>query len=142
MRVGFSGFFDRINFLQVNFKQVDIVSERIPILKSSVIFCFSVTLWIHINHGDEGLRTFLTTLSESCQYLVLETQPWKCYRTAARRAKRANQPPFPFYDKLTIRSNVTEYIDNYLVEKCNMCQVEHLGSTDWSRDIILYKSLT
>lgn len=108
--------------------------------KADVIFCFSVTLWIHINHGDAGLDDFLMNISNSCQYLVLESQPWKCYRTAARRAKRAGQPPFPYYDKLSVRGNVTDYIDKFLVNQCAMSRVVNLGNTNWGRDIVLYKN--
>lgn len=124
--------------------QKDVMSENIvpadwPESKASIIFCFSVTLWIHINNGDDGLRSFLLKLSQSCQYLLLETQPWKCYRNAVRRAKRAHQPPFPHYDSLSIRNNVTSYIDLFLIENCGMCRVSHLGNTQWGRDIVLYK---
>jgi len=103
-------------------------------------FCFSVTLWVHINHGDGGLRRFLSTLSHT-QYLLMETQPWRCYRTAQRRAKRAGQPPFPLYDSLKIRNKVTEVIDEYLHDECQMKKIKVLGTTNWDRNIILYENL-
>lgn len=120
----------------------DVMTEDLPLLESEgvpkIIFCFSVTLWIHLNHGDEGLRTFLRMLAESCDYLVIEPQPWKCYRTAVRRAKRANQQPFEHYDKLEIRGNVTEFISSYLTEMCNMTKIVHAGTTQWDREICLF----
>merc|ERR1712029_1298642 len=30
--------------------------------KFDVVFCFSVTMWIHLNHGDRGLAQFFATL--------------------------------------------------------------------------------
>lgn len=110
------------------------VGDEVP----KIIFCFSVTLWVHLNHGDDGLKTFLQLLANSGDYMLIEAQPWKCYRTAVRRAKRANQAPFEHYANLTIRGNVTEFIDTFLREQCNMVKVSDLGTTQWSRQIILY----
>lgn len=108
--------------------------------KYDITFCFSVTLWIHINHGDEGLKQFLKTITcaSHTTYLIMEAQPWKCYRTAARRAKRANQPSFPYYDSLTVRGNITEFINDYITGECKMTKVKELGTTDWGRKIVLY----
>lgn len=110
------------------------------LMKYDITFCFSVTLWIHINHGDDGLEHFLKTItcSSKTRYLLIETQPWKCYRTAARRAKRAGQSPFPYYSSLKIRGNVTDFIDEYITSKCCMTRVKELGTTDWGRKITLY----
>ena len=47
-----------------------------------VVFCFSVTVWIHLNYGDEGLRQFLISVSMHTNIVVIEPKPWKCYRTA------------------------------------------------------------
>jgi hypothetical protein len=44
----------------------------------------SVTMWIHLNHGDDGLSRFLEVVASYTHYLLLEPQPWKCYQTAAR----------------------------------------------------------
>ena len=46
----------------------------------SLCLCFSITMWVHLNHGDVGLITFLTSLSSFSQNLVIEPQPWKCYK--------------------------------------------------------------
>jgi hypothetical protein len=41
-------------------------------------------MWIHLNHGDEGLTKFLEVVASYSKYILLEPQPWKCYQTAAR----------------------------------------------------------
>ncbi len=41
-------------------------------------------MWIHLNHGDEGLTKFLEVVARYSDYILLEPQPWKCYQTAAR----------------------------------------------------------
>ena len=49
-----------------------------------IIIIFSVTMWIHLHHGDVGLGRFLQLISGFGDYILLEPQPWKCYQTAAR----------------------------------------------------------
>lgn len=45
-----------------------------------LVTCFSVTMWIHLNHGDDGLWKFLDRVSDMTEHLIVEPQPWKCYR--------------------------------------------------------------
>lgn len=46
----------------------------------NLITLFSVTMWIHLNHGDDGLWKFLEQISSMTDHLIVEPQPWKCYR--------------------------------------------------------------
>ncbi|RLN06377.1 hypothetical protein BBJ28_00009992 [Nothophytophthora sp. Chile5] len=48
--------------------------------KFDLVTCFSVTMWIHLNHGDDGLWKFLETVSDMVEHLIIEPQTWKCYR--------------------------------------------------------------
>ncbi|KAL3673664.1 hypothetical protein V7S43_001362 [Phytophthora oleae] len=48
--------------------------------KFDLITCFSVTMWIHLNNGDDGLWKFLETVSDMTEHLIIEPQMWKCYR--------------------------------------------------------------
>lgn len=104
-----------------------------------VVYCFSVTMWIHINHGDEGLRQFLLKLSELSDLLVLEPQPWKCYGRAVRRIKRANAQPFENFCDLKIRKGVESYINSVLLEECNFINVLQSSPTNWGRQVKFYK---
>lgn len=45
-----------------------------------LVTCFSVTMWIHLNKGDDGLWKFLERVSDMANHLIIEPQPWKCYR--------------------------------------------------------------
>ena len=48
-----------------------------PKSKFDVIFCFSVTMWIHLNYED-GLKHLFSNCKRLCKgLLVLEPQPWK-----------------------------------------------------------------
>ena len=67
-----------------------------------VVSAFSVTKWIHLNHGDAGLRRFFATVFDCLKpggRFVYEPQPWKSY------AKRKNASPEirAHFDAMAIR---------------------------------------
>ncbi|XP_041988144.1 probable RNA methyltransferase CG11342 [Aricia agestis] len=99
------------------------------------IFCFSVTMWIHINHGDDGLLHFLELLKSIAKTIIIEPQPWKCYRNAQRRMKRAGNQ-FPLYETLKIRSNVDSVIEETLCRShIKLCES---SLSTWSRKVQSY----
>ncbi|NWU93575.1 BN3D2 methyltransferase, partial [Upupa epops] len=103
-------------------------------------FCMSVTMWIHLNHGDKGLVEFLTFLSSLCKYLLVEPQPWKCYRAAARRLRKLGRNDFNHFRSLTINGDMAERVTRILTEDCPMELVCCFGSTSWDRSLLLFKS--
>ncbi len=108
--------------------------------KFDLVTCFSVTLWIHINHGDDKLKQFLLYISSICRYLVIEPQPWKCYKTAWRRMKKLKCEQFELYDKLEWREHVDEEIITYLQKNCGMTLVDTFGETQWERRVCLLQN--
>ena len=104
-----------------------------------LVTCFSVTLWIHINHGDNGLQEFLRYISSVSKYLIIEPQPWKCYRTAMRRMKRNGCSTFPKFETLKWRTDVDQKISDFLSQDCGMILKETLGTTDWDRKLLLFQ---
>uniref|UniRef100_A0A8D2J0E5 RNA methyltransferase n=1 Tax=Varanus komodoensis TaxID=61221 RepID=A0A8D2J0E5_VARKO len=105
-----------------------------------ICFCMSVTMWIHLNHGDSGLVKLLSCLASKCIYLLIEPQPWKCYRAAARRLRKLGRSDFDHFRSLTINGNMAEKITQILTEDCAMELVCCFGSTSWDRNILLFKS--
>lgn len=108
--------------------------------KFDITFCFSLTMWIHLQNGDEGLKDFLKQISTLSRYVLIEPQPWKCYKSAARRVKKLGGPDFDHYKDLKIRDSVEEYVNNFLISDCAMEVVVRFGSTTWGRTLTLYKS--
>lgn len=105
-----------------------------------VVCCFSITMWIHLNNGDNGLQRFLDVMAQLSEILVIEPQPWKCYQNAVRRMKRAGaQDTFPLFGTLKFRNDVENNIKDYL--KCNK-KLEIIYESDptkWKRKICFYR---
>ncbi|XP_052558878.1 RNA 5'-monophosphate methyltransferase [Tympanuchus pallidicinctus] len=136
----------------ISFANLDIMdsSSREPFLSSylrhfgrstfDISFCMSVTMWIHLNHGDRGLVEFLAFLSSQCRYLLIEPQPWKCYRAAARRLRKLGRNDFDHFRSLAISGDMAERITQILTRDCTMELVCCFGSTSWDRSLLLFKS--
>ncbi|KAM4701391.1 RNA 5'-monophosphate methyltransferase isoform 1-T2 [Discoglossus pictus] len=103
-------------------------------------FCMSVTMWIHLNHGDQGLVSFLHQLASLCDYLLIEPQPWKCYRSAARRLRKLGKQDFEHFHTLSIRGDMTENITQILTTGGDAELVRSFGNTSWDRGLLLFKT--
>ncbi|CAH1996445.1 unnamed protein product [Acanthoscelides obtectus] len=101
------------------------------------VFCFSTTMWIHLNHGDIGLKVFLSYISKLGKLLVIEPQPWKCYKSALKRVK--DKTIFPYFQTLKIRGNIESEIEKYLVEEIGLVKVFDSERTNWDRKIMIFK---
>jgi len=112
-------------------------------IKFSFVFVNSITMWIHLNCGDDGLRNFLQYISSIAEYILIEPQDWKCYRAAVRRMKKLGCQPFPHFTTLEWRDGVDQLILKYLQSPaCSLKFVKRLGETElWSRSLYLFTSL-
>ncbi|KZV75121.1 Bin3-domain-containing protein [Peniophora sp. CONT] len=73
----------------VQFRCADWVNTRIPEDDNlyDVCIAFSVTKWIHLNNGDEGIKAFFQRVHDCLVpggALVLEPQPWESYAKARK----------------------------------------------------------
>ncbi len=102
----------------------------------NIVFCFSVTMWIHLHHGDDGLRRFLDLLSARAEHLVVEPQPWKCYLTCKKRWRKSKQPDPPMLSTIQWRNDVDDQIVSYLESECGFKVLRRLGETHWERQLV------
>lgn len=100
-------------------------------------FCFSITMWIHLNNGDEGFKQFLYEISLLSDTVVLEPQSWKSYRAAVKRLKSTNEV-FPLYESLKIRSNI-EGVTEHLMCEYGGSIITRSEMTTWKRRILFFK---
>lgn len=101
------------------------------------VFCLSLTMWIHLNHADEGLLAFLRKVHELSRLLIIEPQPWKCYSAAVRRAKKAGKG-FPLFDNLKMRKTIESDIRKFLESACGLQKLYQTEPTKWDRKIAFY----
>ena len=108
--------------------------------KFDVVFCFSVSMWIHLNYGDEGFEKFIRMIASLSKFVILEPQPWRCYQTANRRMRKNGLPVFEHLEQIGAkREELEPYILN-LCEKNGLKKVKELGTTDWKRKAILFRN--
>ena len=136
---------DRVEFTCLDVMGSDSSSALESYLKAqdrtafSITFAFSVTMWIHLNHGDEGLVRFLREASQRSRALVVEPQPWKCYRSAVRRMRKLREDVFPEWHGLKIRNSVEDEIEKILVEQCGLVKTFESEKTAWGRKIFVFE---
>ncbi|XP_011171149.1 probable RNA methyltransferase CG11342 [Solenopsis invicta] len=105
----------------------------------NVVFCFSITMWIHLNHGDDGLEEFLRRVCELAEMVVVEPQPWRCYRNASRRLRRAKLEDFPLLKDLKYTGNPMKHIEDILRGLCNFQRVTVTAGNEWGRMLLIYE---
>lgn len=101
--------------------------------------CLAVTMWVHLNHGDSGLLQLLSRLASISTHLLLEAQPWKCYRSAARRLRKLGRSDFDHFKTLKIRGDVAKHATEHLERHCGMELMRSFGSTAWDRKLLLFR---
>uniref|UniRef100_A0A3P8STP4 RNA methyltransferase n=1 Tax=Amphiprion percula TaxID=161767 RepID=A0A3P8STP4_AMPPE len=102
--------------------------------------CLAVTMWVHLNHGDSGLLQLLSRLASISQHLLLEAQPWKCYRSAARRLRKLGRSDFDHFKTLKIRGDIADHAREHLERHCGMELIQSFGSTAWDRKLLLFRT--
>lgn len=119
------------------------LAQRAPAeRKFDLITCFSVTMWIHLNNGDDGLWKFLETVSDMTEHLIIEPQTWKCYRNAQKRLTRMRVDVPQSFREIKVRTDVVEKIDAFLLAAGRFRYKAQLGKTNWSRNVVLYSRKT
>ncbi|XP_028303364.1 pre-miRNA 5'-monophosphate methyltransferase [Gouania willdenowi] len=101
--------------------------------------CLAVTMWVHLNHGDSGLLQLLTSLASISHFLLLEAQPWKCYRSAARRLRKLGRTDFDHFKTLEIKGDIAGHAKEHLEGHCGMELTHSFGNTTWDRKLLLFK---
>jgi SAM-dependent methyltransferase len=105
----------------------------------SLVSCFSITMWIHMNHGDAGLTQFLNIVGRvsNCSVL-LEPQLWKSYRKANERCRRRGIPELPYFKTLKIKDIKATCIDLYTNSFGMTLQQRNDETPGWNRPLILF----
>ncbi|VDL65003.1 unnamed protein product [Nippostrongylus brasiliensis] len=108
------------------FRRENYVLESDELLETEfdVILALSITKWIHLNYGDDGLRRFFRRAFNQLLpggRFILEPQPFASYRKRAKMTEtlKANYAAIEFKP---------EDFEMYLIEEVGFESVEHLGA--------------
>ena len=75
-------------YANVWFTCEDFASSQHTPQSLDTIMCLSVTKWVHLNQGDEGLKRLFVKVKEALVpggWFILEPQPWRSYKQARRK---------------------------------------------------------
>jgi SAM-dependent methyltransferase len=135
---------DHIEFYTVNCmieEDMETWKRTIGDITFALISVFSTTMWIHINHGDDGLRQFFLRLRSlqdtSIGVLLVEPQPGRCYTNAAKRCRKLGLsiPPYlQTIDKKAVQQTITTIIR----DDVGLRNIYSFGEEDWGRSILLF----
>ncbi|KAJ8686590.1 hypothetical protein QAD02_022384 [Eretmocerus hayati] len=133
--------FECLDFLSDNRESIvaDYLSQR-QVDRFDLSFCLSVTMWVHANTGDAGLEHLLTELCSMSESVLLEPQPWRCYRAASRRLRRAGQPELDL-DRLKHRSDdqLLRFMNSVISDQAGFHRTHTSAENDWGRRLMLFQ---
>ncbi|CAL1261014.1 unnamed protein product [Larinioides sclopetarius] len=116
--------------------QLELFLQKYNRTEFDLITCFSTTMWIHLNHGDTGLNSFLQVISKLGKFLLLEPQEWKSYKSALRRMTRLNREAFTL-EKLKTRDIVHHLLQ--VLAQYGKDKHQCFGETSWGRSLFLFQ---
>jgi len=120
----------------------DLIRSSLPSGKArfDLVIGLSLTMWIHLRHGDEGLFNFLSTVASLSDLLIVEPQPWKCYRTARERNLRLHGDPalIARWSELKVRLDAPTQILAHVDQRTDLHFVRVLSTSGWKRDLQLF----
>jgi SAM-dependent methyltransferase len=110
--------------------------------KLNFVSIFSVTMWVHLNHGDAGLRLFFDracALLASKGVILVEPQSWRSYKTARKRALKLQLPEPKYWATITLKRPEQD-IDDICLKRFS--SVLYLGKEMWSRSLSIYSNVS
>lgn len=105
-----------------------------------VIMCLSVTKWLHLNWGDEGLKRTFARMYKQLRpggKLIIEPQDWKSYG----KKKKTTETIFRNYHSIKLRPDA---FSKYLVDQVGFVGMktlkfgDHDSSSGFQRPILLF----
>eukprot|EP00730_Choanoeca_flexa_P018929 TRINITY_DN9231_c0_g1_i1.p2 TRINITY_DN9231_c0_g1~~TRINITY_DN9231_c0_g1_i1.p2 ORF type:complete len:268 (+),score=49.85 TRINITY_DN9231_c0_g1_i1:2489-3292(+) len=137
---------DRLELDAVNVAHAEQTKERLEAFlnkhgreKFDLITLFSVTMWLHVHNGDDGLKRILQQLASYTDAMLLEPQIPKCYKSAKRRMTRAGVALPPYLESVELKGDqLLPAIQRMVKEDCQLPHVVEIGDTHWDRTLTLY----
>lgn len=137
----YSSFSNEIIFLTLDCMiphAIENIMKEHNIIKFSLVTAFSITMWIHMNHGDNGLIYFFNLMFDITNGgILIEPQKWISYRKAIQRCRRMKISELPHYQDITIR-DIEAYAEEYYQLNQNMKLLWRVPCEEWGREALLF----
>lgn len=103
-----------------------------------ITFCFSITMWIHMNHGDSGLIKFIYNVCKYSELVFVEPQRWDSYKTAVKRLKQAGEE-FPHFKTIKLKNKMESIIQELFLSH-NSTKIYETTRTKFKRKLFVFKT--
>lgn len=102
-----------------------------------ITICFSITMWIHLNHGDIGLMNFIYNMCRYSNLVFLEPQAWDSYKTAVKRLRQVGEE-FPHFKTLNFRNHMENTIED-IFQSNKFTKIYESTKTKFKRKLFVFK---
>jgi SAM-dependent methyltransferase len=122
------------------------IQRNFSIERFNLLCLFSITMWLHVNYGNELFYQYLQQSSHITNSLLIEPQPWRCYRAAKKRCIK-NGVSLPKFLQEGERRLVSRQMDEDIIQFVTTggsdgCQMSAeywcLGQEDWGRSLLIF----
>lgn len=129
-----------VSFVQGNYVLESDLLLSMESCKFDVILCLSITKWLHLNWGDDGLKRAFKRMYAQLRpggILVVEPQPWKSYG----RRKTLTETIWRNYKNIQLKPPMfTDYLLNEVgFANCETLTMPHNPSKGFQRPLKLYR---
>ncbi|XP_001942870.1 7SK snRNA methylphosphate capping enzyme [Acyrthosiphon pisum] len=129
-----------VSFVQGNYVLESDLLLSLETCKFDVILCLSITKWLHLNWGDDGLKRAFKRMFAQLRpggILVMEPQPWKSYG----RRKTLTETISQNYKNILLKPPMfTDYLLNEVgFANCETLTMPHNPSKGFQRPLKLYR---
>lgn len=135
--------FQAINIMDTDCDKIESHMRNHQCERFHLVTAFSVTMWIHLNYDDIGLRTFLRRISSISNVVIIEPQNWKSYKNAVKRSRKLELDKPKYFDHLKLRDDIHDQIIKFLNEDvdCKFDKYETLGQDTWGRSLHIFTKI-
>ncbi|XP_029341142.1 7SK snRNA methylphosphate capping enzyme [Acyrthosiphon pisum] len=129
-----------VSFVQGNYVLESDLLLSLETCKFDVILCLSITKWLHLNWGDDGLKRAFKRMFAQLRpggILVVEPQPWKSYS----RRKTLTETIWRNYKNILLKPPMfTDYLLNEVgFANCETLTMPHNPSKGFQRPLKLFR---